>query len=110
MAKRDMSTSCGAKSWLRVLPLRGTRSAVPAMPDSDVSLQPFEDRLRENLGDQTHVLVDDHAFAVARGDAGGLLATMLQCIQAEVRKFADFFAWGPDTKYAASVLRSFFTR
>jgi hypothetical protein len=76
------------------------------VPDRDVSAQRLQRRLVEDLRDQTHVLVDQHLVAVADRDARGLLAAVLQGVEAEVRELGDFFAGGPDAEDATGILGS----
>ena len=80
------------------------------MANRNVSVQRFETRLCEDLGDQPHVLVDHDVTTVADRDSGRLLTAMLQCVKAEVREFGDFLPRGPDPEDAASVLRPLLIR
>ena len=65
-----------------------------------------ERRLVEDLADQAEVLVDDERTAVADRDAGGLLAAVLQRVEAEVGELGDLLAGRPDAEDAAGVLRA----
>ena len=75
-------------------------------PIGDVPWQRVQGRLVEDLADQAHVLVDQDLLAVADGDAGGLLAAVLQGVEAEIGELGDLLAGGPDAEDAAGVLRA----
>ena len=76
-------------------------------PRSDVEVA-----LVEDLRDQAHVLVDQDLLAVADGDAGRLLAAVLQGVEAEVGELGDLgrvvagAVTGPDAEDPAGVLRA----
>ena len=76
------------------------------MADRQVTLERVEGGLVEDLRDQTHVLVDQDLAAVADRDAGRLLATVLEGVEAEVGELRDVLARCPDPEDAAGVLRS----
>ena len=59
------------------------------MPDGDLAGKRGEVALFEHLGHEAEVFVDHDGRSVADGDAGRLLATVLQCLQAKVRQPAD---------------------
>src|SRR5260370_16185967 len=65
----------------------------------------IEHGLVEDLRYQAHVLEHDDPGAVADGDAGRLLAAMLQRIQAEVGKLGHVLARRPDTGNPAGIPR-----
>src|SRR5260370_17380010 len=65
----------------------------------------IEHGLVEDLRYQAHVLEHDDPGAVADGDAGRLLAAMLQRIQAEVGKLGHVLARRPDTENPAGIPR-----
>ena len=73
------------------------------MPDGDVPAQGVQHGFVENLRHQAHVLVDHDPDAIADGYARGLLAAVLQGVQAKVGKLGDFLAGRPDTEHAAGV-------
>ena len=75
------------------------------MPDRDVAAQAGQRRLVEDLGDQAEILVDDDAGAVADGDAGRLLAAVLQGVEAVVGELGDVLAGSPDAEHAALLPR-----
>src|SRR5690606_31885228 len=59
---------------------------------------------------EAHVLEDQDLLAVARGDARGLLAAVLQRVEAEVRELGDLLARREDAEHAALVLRPLLPR
>ena len=71
------------------------------MPDGDVALHGRQRLLLENLADQAEVLEHQHLGPVGHGDAGGLLAAVLQRVQPEIGEFGDLFAGGPYAEYTA---------
>lgn len=75
------------------------------MADREMTGERAEGGLVEDLADQPHVLVDEDLATVADRDARGLLAPMLQRVEAEVGEFGDFFPGCPDTENTARVLR-----
>ena len=95
-----------AQGRLRVLPVGRAGGGVPGVADRDMAPQARQGRLVEDLGDQAEVLVDDDPVAVADRDAGGLLAAVLQRVQAEVGQLGDLLAGRPDPEHAALVLRT----
>ena len=76
------------------------------MADGQVPAQRAEGGLVEDLGDQTHVLEDHDLGAVADRDPGGLLAAVLQGVEAEVAELGHLLARGPDPEHATGVLRA----
>ena len=62
----------------------------------------------ENLTHEAHVFVDEHLVAVAGRDARGLLAAVLEGVEAEVRQLGDVLARRPHPEDATSILGSFF--
>ena len=80
------------------------------MANCQMSTQAFQHRLVEYLGDQTHLFVNDDLAAIAYGNTGRFLATVLQGIKAEVSELRDFFSGRPHAKYTAGILRTLFAR
>jgi len=74
--------------------------------DGEVAAQRLQRLLVEDLADEPEILEHRDVATVADSDTGGLLATVLQCEQAEVAELGDVFAGGPDTEYAALLARS----
>ena len=71
------------------------------MPDGDVALHRGQRLLVEDLADQPEILEHQHLRPVGDRDARGLLAAMLQRVEAEVGQFGDLLSGGPDAEYAA---------
>ena len=71
------------------------------MPDRDVAFHGRQRLLVEYLADQAEILEHQHLRSVCDGDAGGLLAAVLQRVEAVVGEFGDFFAGGPYAEYTA---------
>ncbi|GAA2139542.1 hypothetical protein GCM10009760_21960 [Kitasatospora kazusensis] len=79
------------------------------MSDGDMTVQGPQRGFVEDLGDKSHVLVDENLGAVAHCDPRGFLSAVLQGIEAEVRELCDLLAGSPDTEDATSVLGAFLT-
>ncbi len=93
----------GTEGRLRVGPDRGAGGGVPAVSHRDVPAQRGQGGFVEDLGDQSHFLVDHDAAAVADGYARGLLPAVLQRVEPEVSELGDVFVGRPDTEDAAGV-------
>ena len=78
------------------------------MAHGHMSLEGVQDGLVEDLGDETHVLVDRDTVAAGRGNTRGLLPAVLQRVETVIRKFGYVLAGGPHTENAARVLGAFF--
>src|SRR5215469_2826643 len=79
----------GPEGGLRVVPDGRSGGRVPAVAHRDVSVQRVQHGLVEDLRHQAHVLVDHDPGPVADGNAGRLLAAMLERVQAVVSKLCD---------------------
>ena len=104
VAERDRAVVGRAEGRLGVLPGAGAGGGVARVADGEVTLERLERGVVEDLRDQAHVLVDQDLAAVADRDAGGLLAAVLQRVEAEVDELGDFLARRPDAEHAAGVL------
>ena len=104
VAERDRPVGGRAEGRLGVVPGAGAGRGVAAVADRQVALERVERRLVEDLGHQSHVLVDQDLPAVADRDAGRLLPAVLQGVEAEVGELGDVLAGGPDAEDAARVL------
>ena len=71
------------------------------MPDGDVARHGGQGLLVEHLADQAEILEHQHLRAVGDRDTGGLLAAVLQRVQAVVGELGDILAGCPDSEYAA---------
>ena len=103
--QRDDHVVDGGEVRLRGLPALGASRAIAHVPDGDPAWHGREVGIREHLRHQAKVLAYEHGVAVAHGDAGGLLAAVLQRTQCEVRHAGDVAPGGPDAKDAALVVR-----
>ena len=63
---------------------RGARRRVPDVPDGRAARQARQARLAEDVGDVAHLPLDVDLAVLERGDAGRLLAPVLEGIEAEV--------------------------
>ena len=71
------------------------------MTDRDVSGHCGQRLLVEHLADQPEILEHQHLRSVRDGDTGRFLSAVLQCVEAVVGEFRDFFAGSPDAEDAA---------
>ena len=104
VAEGDAAGGGGPEGRLGVLPDAGAGGGVAGVADGQVAAQRAERGLVEDLGDQTHVLEDHDLGAVADRDPGGLLAAVLQRVEAEVGELGHLLARGPDPEDATGVL------
>ena len=74
---------------LGVVPARRARGGVAGVADGQKALQPSQLVLVEDVGDEAHVFHHHDPVAVAGGHAGGLLAPVLQGVQAVVGQVGD---------------------
>ena len=80
----------------------GTGGAVSGVADAVVAGERVHRRRREHVGNESRVLVQTDAAAVADCDPGRFLPTMLQCEQPEENGLGDAFAVGSgDAEHAA---------
>ena len=77
------------------------------MTDGDVAVQRLKTGFVEHLRDQAHVLVDHDVAAIADGDASGLLAAVLKCIEAEIGELGYLITGSPDSEDATGILWAF---
>jgi hypothetical protein len=75
-----------------------------------VALQRLQSGLIENLGNQTHVLEYNDLVAICGGDSSRFLASVLQSIESKESQLGNLFAFGPNSEYAALILRALFAR
>jgi len=91
---------------LGVVPARRAGGGVAAVADRHVTVHRLEGLLVEDLTDQAEILVDQDLLTVRHGDPGGLLATVLECVQAVVGELGDVLAGGPHAEDAAFLDRA----
>src|SRR5262249_59723222 len=70
---------------LRVRERRGPRRRVPDVADGGAPREPRQPRLVEDVRDVAHLALHTDVRTVEGGDAGRLLAAVLQGVEAEVR-------------------------
>src|SRR5580765_3372341 len=104
--ERDGAVVVAAEGGLGVLPRRAAGRRVAAVADREVALERGQRALVEDLRDQAHVLVDQQPLAVGRRDAGALLPTVLQGVEAVVGELCDVLAGSPDAEDTTCVLRA----
>ena len=80
----DLAVGAIDQEWLRVLELALAGRRIARVADSDMPRQSLERVLVERLGDLPHRARNPELLAVGRSDAGALLPSMLERIQAEV--------------------------
>jgi hypothetical protein len=68
--------------------------------DGHLALQEGEVFFIEHLGDKAHARADGEFAVVGCGDAGALLATVLESVEPIERKPCDIFAGSVDTEDA----------
>ena len=71
------------------------------MPDGDVAGHGGQGLLVEHLGHQAEVFEHQNLRAVGDRDTRGLLAPVLQGVEAVVAELGDFLTGGPDAEDAA---------
>src|SRR5579871_6408619 len=75
------------------------------MPHGNVAAEPAEDLLVENGAQQAHLFVRTDRAAVGGGDAGRLLAAVLEGVQREEREPGRVASRRKNPRYPAHVLR-----
>ena len=105
VAERDLAP-VGAVDRLRVLPRVGAGRAVADVADRHVALQRAQLLLVEDLVDEALVAHGHDVAALRRGDAGRLLAAVLERVEREVREPRDLAAGGDDAEDAALIARA----
>ena len=95
-----------ARERLRVLPGRRTGRGVAHVADGVRAGEAGEHLLVEDLRDEAHVLDDRDLAFVGHGDAGALLAAMLQGVEPEEGEPGDVAARRVDAKDAAAVVKA----
>ena len=82
VAERETGVGDRAVHRLRVAPGAAAGRRVADVADREMTLERREPALVEHLRDETHVLDDGDRLAVAHRDAGRLLASVLQGVEA----------------------------
>src|SRR5205085_2848567 len=89
---------------LRVAEDARTGGGVAGVADGGHAVEAVQRVLVEDLADQPHALVAAEGLPVGDGDAGALLAAVLQRKEAEVGQASHILAGGEDAEDAALVL------
>ena len=84
VAHGDLAVRAVDEEWLRVLELALARGRVACVPDRDVTGKRLQRLFVERLGDLPHRARDAKLLAVGGGNAGALLAAMLERVEAKV--------------------------
>ena len=85
----------GLERRLGVLPAGAAGGRVAGVADRQVPLEGGQRRLVEDLADQAHLLVDEHAAPVGDGHAGRLLATVLEGVEPVEDEVGDLLPRSP---------------
>ena len=105
VAEGEVDAAGVAEHGLGVAPGAGAGRRVAGVADGHVAGEAAERPLVEDVGDQAHVLDDRDRPAVGHGDAGRLLAAVLQGVEPEVGQVGDRLAGGVHAEDAARLLR-----
>ena len=89
--ERDLAACVVDHERLRVRQEARARCRIAHMADGDVLIFHVRQLVAEDLVDEAHAARDVHPRAIRQRDAGALLPTMLQGIEAEIRHFRDIF-------------------
>ena len=95
-----------AHQRLRVLPVAGAGGAVAHVADGVLAAEALEHLLVEHLADEAEVLDDRDLAVVGHGDAGALLAAVLQGVQPEEGQARDVVARRVDAEDATAVVET----
>ena len=101
VAKRDRAHPAVVQERLRVLPGVAARRRVARVPDRELAVEAGEAALVEHLRHETEVAHRGQAPAFRDGDSRGLLAAMLERVEAEVAEARDVTAGRADSEDAA---------
>ena len=86
--EREAEVALGAVDGLGGVPRRLALGRVPRVPDDLVTVERGEAALVEDRGDEAHVLHDRHRLEVRARHPGGLLAAVLERVEARRRRGA----------------------
>ena len=101
LADGDARDPGRADQRLRVLPARRARGRVAHVPDGRLAAEAGEGALVEDLRDQSHVPDGRDLAVIGHGDAGALLAAVLQRVKAEEGQARDVEDGSVDGKHTA---------
>ena len=91
---------------LRVLPSAAAGGRVAHVADRHLARERLEAALVEDLGDEAEVALGGDVTALGGGDAGRLLAAVLERVEREVGETRDVLLRGIDAEHAALVPRA----
>ena len=103
--ERDDDVVDGGEMRLCGLPALGARRAVANVAHCELAGECGEVRGGEHGAEQAEVLAHPHGAAIAHGDAGGFLATVLQRAQAEVGQTRHVSSGCPHTENTALLVQ-----
>src|SRR5450759_3815352 len=106
VAQGDHLAVAAAHQRLRVLPVARARRGVEHVADGVLAAQALEHLLVEDLADETQIPDDRDLAVVGHGDAGALLAAVLQGVEAEKRQARDVAPRRMDAEDATAVMES----
>ena len=106
VAQGDHVAVAAAHEGLGVLPVAGAGGGVAHVADSVLAAEAGEHLFVEDLAEQTEVLDDRDLAVVAHGDAGALLAAVLQGVEAEERQAGDVAPRCVDAEDATAVVQT----
>ena len=101
MAERDRAHPAVVQERLRVLPGVAARRRVARVPDRELAVEAGEAALVEHLRHEAEVAHCGQAPAFRDGDSRGLLAAVLERVEAEVAEARDVTAGRADSEDAA---------
>ena len=101
VAERNGSGASVMDEGLSVRPVHAPGRRVARVPDRDLTRERLELLLVEDLRDEPHVAEHGQATRLGDGDAGRLLAAMLQREEREVRQPRHIAVGRADTEHAA---------
>ena len=99
--KRDNDVVDGGQVRLSRLPAARARSAIANVSDGKLARHSPQIVIREDLGNKTQVLADQHRRAIAHGDARGLLSAMLKGAERKAGESGNVAVGCPNAKDAA---------
>ena len=106
VAQGDDVAVAAAHQRLRVRPVAGARGAVAHVADGVLAAEALEHLLVEHLADEAEVLDDRDLAVVGHGDAGALLAAVLQGVEPEEGQARDVVARRVDAEDATAVVET----
>ncbi len=97
-----------AEHRLGVFPGVATSGGVAGVSDCDITVEGLQDWFVKDLGDQAEILEHEDLFTITDCDTCGLLATVLEGEETEIRKLGHFLTRCPNAKHTAFFTRGLF--